>query len=317
MVALMRDGKLTAAGRAELRKTAAGRRKLKQMTRKKSGKHYPVQKRIPMAVALPSVATTFEVQFDRLASNVNHRLYRQSRNYCLKVDIDADLPDGGIVEVYALQDTWMNMKAYQLAKATFEENSKEEMEQLGTSRARWNDFRVASGLTATSFDAEGFGSGGGVRYTGGEYILSEVTDAAGTASTFRWVGTGANTFNIIDEYDATGNTDQAPTFPLVNVAYDGLTDELDDNQMDHLSADGNLPPYDGNIIENQVFVKVATLFVDANGTSKLSTGYFNAPCGLVYLQSSGGLNATTLSSKIYVESKGGDYKGVHGTPMLE
>ena len=120
-----------------------------------------------MAVALPSVATTFTVHTDKLLSNVNHRLYRQSRNYCVKVDIDADLPDGGIIEVYALQDTWMNMKAYQLAKATFDENSNEEMEQLGSSRARWNDFRVASGLTATDFEAEGFGSGGGVRYTPG------------------------------------------------------------------------------------------------------------------------------------------------------
>ena len=289
----------------------------KKSSRSGSKKHYPVQKRIPMSVALPSVATTFEIQFDRLASNVNHRLYRQSRNYCLKVDIDADLPDGGIVEVYALQDTWMNHKAYQLAKTTFDENSMEELEQLGSSRARWNDFRVASGLTATSFDAEGFGSVGGVRYTAGEYVLSEVSDAAGNANTFRWVGTGANTFNIIDEYDATANTDATPSSVLTTVAYDGLTDEVDDNQMEHLSDDGNNPPYSNSSIEDQVFVKVATLFVDANGTSKLSTGYFNAPCGLVYLQSSGGLNATTLSSKIYVESKGGDYKGVHGTPMLE
>ena len=290
----------------------------KKNRRSGSKKHYPVQKRIVCSLPLPQPAgSAFVMRYDKLASNVNHRLYRQSRNYCLKVDIDADLPDGGIVEVYALQDTWMNMKAYQLAKATFDENSMEELEQLGSSRARWNDFRVDHGFTATEFEAEGFGSAGSARYTAGEYVLSEVSDAAGTANTFRWVGTGGNTFNIIDEYDATGNTDATPSSVLTAVAYDGLTDEVDDAQMEHLSDDGNNPPYSNASIENQVFVKVATLHVDSTGTSKLSTGYFNAPCGLVYLNITGGLDGNNIVSKIAVESKGGDYKGVHAPSYLE
>lgn len=289
----------------------------KKSSRSGSKKHYPVQRKIPMAVELPSVTTSFEIRTDKLLSNVNHRLYRQSRNYCVKVDIDSDLPEGGIVEVYALQDTWMSMKAYQLAKSTFDENSKEELEQLGSSAARWNDFRVASGLTGqTPFDAVGFGPSP-TRFTGGEYLYTEVSDVAGTAATFRWVGTGANTFNIIDEYDATGNTDQLPTTRLATVAYDGLADELDDSQMDHLSDDGNIPPYDRTGIENQVLTKVATLYVDAGGGNKLSTGYFNAPCGLVYISTAGGINGTTIGNKIYVEVKGGDYKGVHAPSMLE
>jgi hypothetical protein len=66
-----------------------------------------------------------------------------------------------------------------------------------------------------------------------------------------------------------------------------------------------------------VFTKVATLYVDAGGGNKLSTGYFNAPCGLVLITTGGGLNATTVSEKIYVEAKAGDYKGVHAPSMLE
>jgi hypothetical protein len=290
----------------------------KKSSRSGSKKHYPVQRKIPMAVELPSVTTAFEIRTDKLLSNVNHRLYRQSRNYCIKVDIDSDLPEGGIVEVYALQDTWMAMKAYQLAKATFDENSQEELEQLGSSAARWNDFRVASGISGqTPFDAVGF-TPTPTRYVGGEYLYTEVADAAGNAATFRWVGTGANTFNIIDEYDTTGNTSNDPAFPVGgNVAYDGLTDEVDDNQMDHLSGDGNAPPYSNQTIENQVLTKVATLYVDSGGGNKLSTGYFNAPCGLVYISTSGGINGTTIGNKIYVEVKGGDYKGVHAPSMLE
>jgi len=292
----------------------------KKSSRSGSKKHYPVQRKITMGVPLPSAAdTNLLIRTDKLMSNVNHRLYRQSRVYQCKVDIDPNLDDGSFVEVYALADTWYNMKAYQLAKKMFDENSAEERTQLGASSARWNDFRVDHGDNIQQeLEAIQFTGSVGTRFTGGEYLMSEVTDAAGTGSSFRWVGSGANTFNIIDEYDSTGNTDQTPTFPLVNVAYDGLTDEVDDNQMDHLSADGNLPPYDGNILENQAWVLVGTLFVvPSTGASKLSTGYFNAPCGLIRLKTGGGLHAGTVTENIHLEVKGGDYKGVHAPSYLE
>jgi hypothetical protein len=153
-------------------------------------------------------------------------------------------------------------------------------------------------------------------YTAGEYLYSEVTDSGGTSNTFRWVGTGANTFNIVDEYDTTGNTSSDPGQTVASVAYDGLTDELDDPQMHHLSNDGNNPPYEQNIIENQVWVLVGTLHIDSTGTSKLSTGYFCAPCGIYSLQAIVG-DGNTLNGKISITAKGGDYKGVHGNPMLE
>ena len=156
-----------------------------------------------LGVALPSAPdTSLLIRTDKLLSNVNHRLYRQSRVYQCKVDIDADLGDGGFVNVYALADTWYNMKAYQLAKKMFDENSAEERSQLGAAAARWNDFRVDHGDTiAQELEAIQFIGALGTRFTAGEYLMSEVADAAGTTSTFRWVGSGANAFNIIDEYD--------------------------------------------------------------------------------------------------------------------
>lgn len=272
-----------------------------------------------MGVALPSTPDTqFNIRVDKLLSNVNHRLYRQSRVYNVKVDIDADLADGMTVQVYALADTWYNMKAYQLAKQIFDENSKEEHALLGATNARWNDFRVDSGVGGhTELEAIQYAGAAGTRFTAGEYQFSQITNAAGTAQTFRWDGSGANTFNIIDEYDVTGNTDATPTNAIASVAYDGVTDELDDAQMLHLSSDGDIPPYDRTSLENQAWVLVGTLFIRGSGTNKLSTGYFNAPCGLIRLSTSGGAEANTLTENIHLEVKGGDYKGVHAPSYLE
>ena len=289
-------------------------------------KHYPVQRNYRLGFTLPSNVTKVLGKLDFDLSRINHRLYRQSRYYDMKVDIDADLPDGSIVSVYALQDTWMNQKAYQMAKSVFDQNSKEELAQLASgNKARWNDFRVdlgeAVGANVGSSTPVGYTAGGivptGTQYTAGEYEYSEVTDTAGTSRTFRWVGTGANTFNIIDEYDVTGRTNRMPTSATGTAAYEVLEDEIEGAQMGHLSGDGDLPPYADNNIENQVLTLVATLHVDSTGTSKLSTGFFTAPCGIYVLAFSGGLDGNTANDGIMITAKSGDYKGVAGATMLE
>lgn len=146
--------------------------------------------------------------------------------------------------------------------------------------------------------------------------MSEVADTLGATNRFAFSGTAANVYNIIDEYDSTGNTDAEPTTPTADVAYDGLTDEVDDNQMDHLSNDGNNPPYSASIIRNEVWIKVGTLFVGTAGQQRLSTGFFDAPAGLVLLQSTAPLDPNA-SPILTLEVKAGDYKGVHAPSMLE
>ena len=304
---------------------SASAAKPKKKTSSKS-KRYPVQRQYRLGFTLPSNTTRVHGALDRDLSRVNHRLYRQSRYYEMKVDIDADLPDGSTVFVYALQDTWMNQKAYQTARAAFEENSAEERNRLsGNAQARWNDFRVASGIATLATDADsapvGYTDGlsvpAGTQYTAGEYVLSEVTDAAGTARTFRWLGSGGNTFNIIDEYDRTGNANAQPSTASTTAAYANLEDEIDANQLEHLSDDGNLPPYSANTMENQALTLVATLHVDSTGTSKLSSGFFTAPCGIYFLAFAGGLDGNTANDGISITAKSGDYKGVSGMSMLE
>jgi hypothetical protein len=283
-------------------------------------KHYPVQLRTTLGVALPSNPdTNLLIRTDKLLSNVNHRLYRQSRVYHCKLDIDADTADGGYVDIYAIADTWYNQKAYQFAHKEFMNNSKQELAQIAEgSKARWNDFRVDHGDTIDQeLQAIQFTGATGTRFTAGEYELSEVTDSSGTSNTFRWVGSGANTFNIITEYDRTGATSAVPSTAANSAAYGSLEDELDDIQMAHLQGDGNNPPYSNATLETQAWVFIGRLYVDATGTSKLSSGFFKAPSGLIRLSTGGGLNAQTITEKIHLEVKSGDYKGCGAPSYLE
>lgn len=278
-------------------------------------KHYPVQRKIRLGESNPtSNNATMIVRTDLALSQVNHRLYRQSRVYKCNVTMDGTgVAPGTFVDVYALSDTWMNQKAYQLAKRMYDENSAEEKEQLGKHSSRWLDFRVDHGFSSAAVIGPVVEADTATTdlIGEGEYTFSEVANTLGTTNTFRWVGSGANTFNIITEYDNTANTDQTPSSPVgANVAYDGLTDELDDNQMDHLSTGGDNPPYTRDSLETSCWTRVARLFFDASGATKLTTGFFHAPCGLIWIEGGGGGTSTTLENKLTVEVQGGDYKGV-------
>lgn len=307
----------------------------KKPSRKKtmSGKYFPVQTKIPLVYANTADSNNMIVRGDRHLSQVNHRLMRQSRVYNLKVDIDPDLEAGRTIEVWALAPTWMAMKAYQFAYSQWKESNKEELAQIGNAKARWQDFRVYDGINDSADNYStvfGFRDGFGVGVnesdiSSGEYTLSEVHDVSGNTFTLRWIGSASGHFNIIDEYDRTADTDASPTSALTGgVAYDGLSDELDAAALEELSNGGNAPPYARTTLENQVWVKVATLQAApaaAHGATKLSSGYFDAPCGLVVLRSSTfwpkQAVADALGSEVSITFKGGDYKGVHAPSMLE
>ena len=266
--------------------------------------------------------TNAVIRTDRVLSQMNHQLYRQSRNYCVKLDLDPS--ENLTVDVYALVDTWWLRKAYAFAKSVSDKNLMEELEQAGATKARWHDFRVDHGL---GFDFQKDMVAGGsttpgtwVAYTGNqEYIMSQVHDAGSTQRTFAFLGAGSATeYNIIDEYDLTANTDRTPAVSLSNVAYDGLDDAIDDGAFDHVKADGNDPPYNKDNLENGVLVRIATLTAAPTGPqgyTKLSTGYFNAPAGLIVLQSS--TNMTNQYPQLTLSVKEGNYKGVHAPNMLE
>ena len=286
-------------------------------------KHYPCTKKFELTID-GSPDTKAIVRADRCASAINHRLYRQSRAYSCKLDLHVNAAAGTVIDVYAIADTWFTQKAYQFAKMQYDKNTADERKQSGTMLARWNDFRVDHGLgtawqkdmlpTGNSLEAGTrslYGSG-----TTSEYEFSEVRDAASNANTFRWSGTGSGTWNIIDEYDTTGNAPETPAAPASDVAYSSLEDEIDVGTMDHIQGDGNRPPYNRSNFENAVWVKVGTLSVNASGQQKLSTGFFVAPAGLIAIESTTPIDGS-VAPILSMELKAGDYKGIHAVSMLE
>lgn len=283
------------------------------MARRKSSKRYPVQRKISLASPSPAPANSF-VDVAAALSQTNHRLYRQGRYYECSITIDSNVADGTTVDVYALADTWMVQKAWQMAKDAFDESNAEELEMLNGRIARWNDFRVQAGLTGFGgLEANNFlkTTLAATPFTTGEFQDSQVVDQAGTTKVFTWGGPATVRYSIIEEYDASGNTNWDPTYPATG-PYNGLLPNLEAGAADALQDDGNKPPYDAQDIGQAIWVKVGTLHLSA-GRQRLSTGFFPAPCGFIAMTGTGFLD----NPDIQVEVKSGDYKGVHAPTMME
>lgn len=284
------------------------------MASKKRMKHYPVLRECMLTQPLPAGNRVF-ADVPKLLSQINHRLYRQSRVYEVNISVDADLPDNTSLDVYALADTWMVHKALQMAKAAFDESNAEEKEMLNGKVARWNDFRVAPGVSGTgTYEATTFlkGSLAATPYTSGEFQNSQVVDQAGTTRTFTWGVPAATRYSIIEEYDASGNASWDPTYPATG-AYNGLLPNLETGAAAALQSDGRKPPYDEQDIGQAIWVKVGTLHLGP-GRQRLSTGFFKAPCGMVIVDGAG---VSEYNGQVHIEVKAGDYKGVKAPSMLE
>lgn len=237
-----------------------------------------------------------------------------SRFYQPKIDLD---PNAGItVDVYALRDDWAVHEGLKMAYQKYIENTSEERKNLGKSTARWEDFRVSTGLSgnfaqATLHDLAGTGN----ILTSGEFALSNVVDSGNAQRTYTWGSPTSSQYGILQEYDKKGN---APTDPVdypTSGPYEELNTEVNATTMDDLRNDGNLPPYDKNGVNATIpFVKIATLGAGPAGDQKLSTGYFTAPCGIVMIV---GPAADWSTALIRFQMKTGDYKGVHAPSMLE
>jgi hypothetical protein len=283
----------------------------------KGRKMQPTQRKLQMKERVAHSGAFRLLQVSDALSKVNRRLYRQGRNYRVKLQLPQAL-DGGSTEVYVLQDTWVNKLAWCKAFETYLNATKEEREMLGPRVARWHDFRVQYGSNAAF-------SGGVMDYaplvkspslsdvllTEGEFNNStiQLDGADGTANDkgFWWDGSSATNFGLLSELQKLFNTDDAPTVIEVNQPYDGLKNEqmsLDD--FKELQDEGNEPPYDATTFDNP-WIRVDTLQISL-GNGLRETDWFNAPCGLILIKDAA---ATTIT--MHVAS--GDYKGVHAPPM--
>jgi len=293
--------------------------------RKMKAEYFPVQRQVNLATS--SAATKYLLDVGMTLSRVNHRLYRQGKTYQVKVDIDnrANAATGPAqYDVYALADTWYVQKAWQLARATYLRATADERGMMSKQKiARWEDFRVNHGVGGTEVRPFQYSNAlTGVVNNEGEFQASQIVLADGTTSrSFTWApptSVSASEFGILGEYDKAGSTDDSPDNIDAANAYSGMDNLVGEVQMDHLADKGNSPPYDKDNLSGNVWVKIATL--DNSGaanpasstSSRMSTGFFNAPCGLVVIAPS---ISHTLAGDVSMTVKAGKYKGVAAMNM--
>ncbi len=282
--------------------------------------YLPVQRKIYLSGNASPASQTGLIDAARLASTANHRLYRYGKKYTLKVDIDVNAVGAGeSIEVYALADSWAVQRAYEEAKMVFDLAYKNERENLSKeAQARWFDFRATSGVTGDTMFATVANDPTGATslLTGGEFAASIVEDQAGVTRSFSWKSaTTASQYSIPEEYDLSGNTNLSPTVSTGSGPYADLQADSSAVEMNALQIRGDSPPYDANAFPG-VWVKIATLQLSTTeAAQRLSTGYFDAPCGQVVLKMSGAASTTTINNKVAVEFRAGDYKGVRAHNM--
>lgn len=270
------------------------------------------QRIIPIQSVTPS-STLKLASVDRILSGYNHRLYRQHGCYRVKVDL-LDGAETGEIKVYALANTWYVKRAIQMAKQVHDTANKEEMTM--TQGARWYDFRIDDNTgSAGGFDQMVFAS---VTQPGappapathpGEYAVSVIEDTGGNLREFRVLGaTSVSGWNIFTEYDNLANASRDPDQVIpAGAGYDGADATMQGSNIEALNNRGDLPPYDNTDLEDRVFVQVGSLYRTAGGNQRLSTGFFDAPLGMVWITQPAA-DATPL---LELEVKAGKYKGVH------
>ena len=276
-------------------------------------KQYPVTRK--MEISEVSGQANVQLRVDRELSKMNRRLYREGRNYTVKLDLNPQQAQAGnFVEVFALKDTWFIHKAWQFAFQEYLNATALERDRAGkTQQARWNDFRVNSGLGLQLANSRAYTKSGSAQsLTDGEFLLSEVEDSSGTTRQFTWSDSPTSgEYGILVEYGKQGRPPSTPTSPGVDQPYSDQDSDASNVEWDDVTDHGNEPPYKSVIRHTTPWIKVATLSVDA-GMQKLSTGFFNAPCGIVMIR---GLS-TQVAQEMQLEVKAGDYKGVHAPRMF-
>jgi hypothetical protein len=278
--------------------------------------HYPTVRTFEITPQTPVISTTRVLDSGKVLSQANRRLYRYTRYYDLKLDLNQNSTQ--TIEVFALRDDWAVQKGLQMAYQQYLENTAHERNKLTDGQvARWEDFRVSDGvagphdeLFATLRDQNMTATRLGV----GEFSLSNVVDAANVKKIFTWSpAPSGGEYGILVEYEKSGRMDLSPATIEPDMAYADIDAMTNDATADDLKSDGNAPPYDPNTVNEQgPWVRVGTLG-GTGGVQQLSTGFFCAPCGIVVLK------GVTIDGDLdlRVTYKKGDYKGVSAPSMLE
>jgi len=288
---------------------------------KKDQKYYPVENRVLFEAATGTALQICEV--NKGLSALNRRLYRQNRVYRVKLDLIGEQPRK--VDVFRLKNSFMLHQGYKLAMEEWEKSYRDAKDVTRESSVgRWRDFRIDttaflgdSKLNPLQLAPQG------PKVLSGPAIIDEWRTSlsyttAGVAKDFG-LREDSNTYGIIHEWAKKGNVQPSPQTDTGAAAYVDLTADLDDQEVENLQQDGNLPPYDAdNGMPDAMLEYVGTIYTDSDGNSKRSTGFFDAPLGAIYLWGNGSNVAniyqaddpTTQTYMFNVVAQKGDYKGV-------
>lgn len=246
---------------------------------------------------IPNGTATFAVYHaGKCLGATNHRLYRQFRQYRMKMKLTA--PYNGGVEVYILKDTWMVRNAIKKACEKYM-NSRVLSPGQEQNVARWHDFRLkptdSDGQEIPALNPTGFVTNnplGDVIYgttSTGQYDFSDMTVQSGTVPVSKQLvigGTGTTVhFDILQAYldsddtvvDQAASSDEYSQFFTKNRAQEDDDDE------------GDLAPYNMTNLDNYL-VKVDTLTTD-----RTTTANFDALLGWVFLRHNSEIRTTDPS----------------------
>ena len=287
--------------------------------------YYPVQRKIPLGVFDSAIGAITVADAGQLLSIANRRMMRYGMNYQIKIDLEPIVGGSAVdyqVDVYALMNNWDVQRAFALAKDTWTKAHANEMESQART-SRWLDFRVRHGVdSAVVLNPVRYNNDtlAAIVTDDGEHADSSVDDA-GTEKFFTWGANSATELDLFEEWQHYGRTEDDPSSASANAPYGGVNSDTEsDIEYVNVQNDGNSPPY-ASASHGDYLVKVATLRYERLsggqpvGMQRLSTGYFDAPCGLFVLKQSTGGNLPNGS--ITMTAKAGDYKGVAAKKMCQ
>lgn len=267
-------------------------------------------------------------------SKLNHRLYRQGRQYTVKVDAhESSFFGTETIGVWALMPTWYLRSAWRMAKKAYDDAMADELAVLNPENvARWRDFRIGSGIeTGTGTGVDMLDAGGAlpfqyqitengiaplaVDFSVGEYNLSYAHNLDTGVNMKWWLSGGTSAFfGIFEEYAKSRNESASPETVIAEMPYEALKSEGEPDDYQEVQANGNEPPYNALTFPNSVWVKVGELSKDS--PQRTSTGYFTAPLGMIALVADEYNGPAIAGSRnVSVEVKEGAYLGVHAPSM--
>ena len=256
----------------------------------------------------------------KLLSQVNHRLYRQQKMYCVRVGILGDSTDTQRIQVKAAPNTWMVRKALKLSRQAYNDAMRKSGANL---RGRWNDFRVKYNVTQYTGNTN-FDDAQGVSTTDSENLLSLVAGDSGTAegSSAQFygfhiigntdgtnVGSATASYGSVYEYSNWQDTDQDEPQDSGTISpYSALSHDAQQASanVELLVEDGDAPPYNPTSLQVQEQEYWASMLANtARNPASSVTPWIVAPAGLLTVT-----NYDNTGNDIYIEVMAGKYKGV-------